>query len=144
MLFRSNPSFTPQVGATRKVPQWTFLGRLFNDVILADHEAQSASSASTKTSMVQRILLGAAAALSLIALTGFTVSFFNNRTLENDALDAARGIASVNITDPNALVDKASLEKLETLRQTLQNLDQYKVEGAPYKLRMGQIGRAHV
>jgi type VI secretion system protein ImpL len=134
---QNNPSFTPQIGATRKVPQWTFLGRLFNDVILADHEAQSASSASTKTSMAQRILLGAAAGLSLIALTAFTVSFFNNRTLENDALEAARGIASVNITDPNALVDKASLEKLETLRQTLQNLDQYKVEGAPYKLRMG-------
>lgn len=134
---QNNPSFTPQVGATRKVPQWTFLGRLFNDVILADHEAQSASSASTKTSMVQRILLGAAAAISLLALTAFTVSFFGNRTLENDALEAARGIASVNITDPNALVDKASLEKLETLRQTLQNLDQYKVDGAPYKLRMG-------
>jgi type VI secretion system protein ImpL len=130
-------SFTPQVGATRKVPQWTFLGRLFNDVILAEHEAQTASSASTKTSMAQRILLGAAAALSLIALTAFTVSFFGNRTLENDALEAARGIASVNITDPNALPDKASLEKLESLRKTLQTLDGYKTEGAPYKLRMG-------
>ncbi|MBI2690260.1 MAG: hypothetical protein HYX27_28470 [Acidobacteria bacterium] len=133
----SNPSMTPQVGATRKVPQWTFLGRLFNDVILADHEAQTASSASTKTSTAQRILLGIAAALSLLALAGFTVSFFGNRTLENDALEAARGIASVNITDPNALPDKASLEKLETLRQTLETLDGYKTAGAPYKLRMG-------
>ncbi len=131
------PSMTPQVGATRKVPQWTFLGRLFNDVILADHEAQSASSSSTKTSMAQRILLGTAAALALLVLTGFTVSYFGNRTLENDALDAARGIASVNITDPAALPSKDSLEKLETLRQTLETLDGYKTNGAPYKLRMG-------
>ena len=136
-MAQQNPSFTPQVGATRKVPQWTFLGRLFNDVILADHEAQTASSSSTKTSMAQRILLGVAAALSLIALVAFTVSFFGNRTLENNALDAARGIASVNITDPNALPDKPSLEKLETLRQTLETLDGYKTNGAPYKLRMG-------
>lgn len=134
---QQNPSFTPQVGATRKVPQWTFLGRLFNDVILADSEAQVASSSSTKTSMMQRILLGVATFLGLLALLGFTVSYFGNRTLENDALDAARGIASVNITDPNALPDRASLEKLETLRQTLQTLDGYKTEGAPYKLRMG-------
>ena len=134
---QGGPSFTPQVGATRKVPQWTFLGRLFNDVILNDREAQVASSSSTKTSMVQRILLGVAAALALFALLGFTVSYFGNRTLENDALDNARGIASVNITDPNALPDKASLEKLEALRQTLENLDNYKVNGAPYKLRMG-------
>jgi len=134
---QGGPSFTPQIGATRKVPQWTFLGRLFNDVILADHEAQVASSSSTKTSMLQRILLGVAALLSLFALIGFTISYFGNRTLENDALDNARGIASVNITDANALPDKASLEKLEALRQTLQTLDGYKVEGAPYKLRMG-------
>lgn len=136
-MAQQGPSFTPQVGATRKVPQWTFLGRLFNDVILADHEAQVASSSSTKTSMAQRILLGVAAALSLLALVGFTVSYFGNRTLENDALDAARGIASVNVTDPSALPDKASLEKLETLRQTLETLDGYKGNGAPYKLRMG-------
>ncbi|MFN0101742.1 MAG: ImcF-related family protein [Bryobacteraceae bacterium] len=136
-MAQQNPSFTPQVGATRKVPQWTFLGRLFNDVILADHEAQVASSSSTKTSMAQRILLGAAAALSLLALAGFTVSYFGNRGLENNALEAARGISSVNNTDPKALPDKASLEKLETLRQTLETLDGYKTAGAPYKLRMG-------
>ena len=78
---QGGPSFTPQVGATRKVPQWTFLGRLFNDVILNDHEAQVASSSSTKTSMVQRILLGVAALFSLFALLGFTISYFGNRTL---------------------------------------------------------------
>lgn len=134
---QSGPSLTPQVGATRKVPQWTFLGRLFNDIVLADQEAQTASASSTKTSMVQRILLGTAAVLALLALAGFTVSYFGNRTLENDALEAARGIQSVNATDPNALPDRASLEKLETLRQTLETLDRYKVDGAPYKLRMG-------
>jgi type VI secretion system protein ImpL len=128
---------TPQVGATRKVPQWTFLGRLFNDVLLGDKDALMASSASTKTSMAQRVLLATAAALGLIALTGFTVSYFGNRTLENDAIEAAKGMASVNAADPSALPEVAALEKLETLRGTLQTLDGYRVNGAPYSLRWG-------
>jgi type VI secretion system protein ImpL len=128
---------TPQVGATRKVPQWTFLGRLFNDVLLGDKDALMASSASTKTSMAQRILLATAAVVGLVALTGFTVSYFGNRTLENDAIEAAKGMASVNATDPAALPEVAALEKLETLRGTLQTLDGYRVNGAPYSLRWG-------
>jgi type VI secretion system protein ImpL len=128
---------TPQVGATRKVPQWTFLGRLFNDVLLGDKDALMASSASTKTSTAQRILLATAAAVGLVALTGFTVSYFGNRTLENDAIEAAKGMASVNAADPAALPELSALEKLETLRGTLQTLDGYRVNGAPYSLRWG-------
>jgi type VI secretion system protein ImpL len=136
-LGQQGPQMTPQIGATRKVPQWTFLGRLFNDIILGDQEAQAASTASTKTSMAQRLLLGAVALISLLALAGFTVSFLGNRNLENEALEAARGISSVNVTDPNALVDKPSLEKLETLRKNLQTLDQYKKNGAPLGMTFG-------
>ncbi|MFN9461223.1 MAG: type VI secretion protein IcmF/TssM N-terminal domain-containing protein, partial [Acidobacteriota bacterium] len=128
---------TPQVGATRKVPQWTFLGRLFNDVLLGDQDALMASSASTKTSMAQRILLATAAVLGLAAFTGFTVSYVGNRALESDALEAAKGMASVNATDPAALPEAAALEKLETLRGTLETLDGYRVNGAPYRLRWG-------
>ncbi|MBM3752983.1 MAG: hypothetical protein FJW38_03285 [Acidobacteria bacterium] len=131
------PQLTPQIGATKKVPQWPFLGRLFNDVILSDAEAQRASAASTKTSMAQRVIFGAVAALALIYAILATVSFAGNRTLENGAIENAKGIAGVNITDPNALVDSASLAKLEALRVTLAQLDQYKTEGAPWKLRWG-------
>ncbi|MBM3788030.1 MAG: hypothetical protein FJW30_27100, partial [Acidobacteria bacterium] len=128
---------TPNVGATKRVPQWPFLGRLFNDVILGDTEAQTASTASTKTSMAQRILLGTAAGLALIYAILATVSFIGNRGLENSAIENAKSITGVNITDPNALVDSASLGKLEALRQTLQQLDEYKTGGAPWTLRWG-------
>jgi type VI secretion system protein ImpL len=137
LMAQGAPGGTPTVGATRKVPQWTFLGRLFNDVLLGDKDALMASSSSTKTSMLQRILLATAAVVGLIGLTGFTVSYFGNRSLENGAIDAARGMASVNAADPNALPEVAALEKLEVLRATLQSLDEYKTNGAPYSLRWG-------
>jgi type VI secretion system protein ImpL len=137
IMGQQNPAFTPQVGATKKVPQWTFLGRLFHNILLGDQEAQAASSASTKVSKARRALLAAAAVLLLAAAAAFTISFAGNRTLENDALDAARGIAGVNVTDANALPSQDSLEKLETLRQTLETLDGYKTAGAPYRLRWG-------
>ncbi len=137
LMAQGAPGGTPTVGATRKVPQWTFLGRLFNDILLGDKDALMASSSSTKTSMAQRILLATAAVLGLGALIGFTVSYFNNRSLENNAIEAARGMASVNAADPAALPEVSALEKLEVLRGTLQTLDGYRVNGSPYSYRWG-------
>src|ERR1022692_2958446 len=76
------PQVAPQVGATRKVPQWLFLSHLFNDVLLADSAAMGASGASVKTGSARRALFLAAAVLCLILAIAFTVSFFNNRGLE--------------------------------------------------------------
>jgi type VI secretion system protein ImpL len=76
----------------RKVPQWIFLGHLFSDLILRDENALGASGSSTKTSMLHRVLLVSAAALCLLFAIGFTVSFFGNRALETQVLDAARAI----------------------------------------------------
>jgi type VI secretion system protein ImpL len=123
-------------GGSRKVPQWMFLARLFNDVILGDRDGMAASGASTKTSAARRVLLIAAAALSLIALTGFTVSFFGNRSLVNTAMDAAKGMG---VVDPAGagVANVESLRKLETLRQSLEQLTGYERDGAPWSLRWG-------
>ena len=123
-------------GGTRKVPQWVFLTRLFNDVILGDRDALSASTSSTKTSAARRVLLSVAAAFSLIALTGFTVSFFGNRSLVNTAMDAAKGIGTVDPAGAS-VANVEPLRKLETLRQSLDRLSIYESEGAPWCLRWG-------
>ncbi len=77
----------------RRVPQWLFLGHLFNRVLLADRVALGASFASTKTSLLRRICLGLAAALCLVLTIGFTVSYARNRALESHVREAVAGIS---------------------------------------------------
>lgn len=125
---------TPAGAGSRKVPQWLFLSQLFTDVIQRDKAALGASGSSTKTSTLQRILLVAAAVLFLIAAVGFTVSFFGNRALENEVLEAARGIPPGEAGGMN-LPTQDALMKLETLRASLAKLTDYEENGAPFGLR---------
>jgi type VI secretion system protein ImpL len=125
---------TPAAVGSRKVPQWLFLSRLFAGVIQNDKAALSASGSSTKSSTLQRALLAAAAVLFLIFAIGFTVSFFGNRALENEVLEAARGIPAGEAGGMN-LPTQDALQKLETLRQSLAKLTDYEENGAPVGLR---------
>jgi type VI secretion system protein ImpL len=127
-------AMTSAATGTRKVPQWLFLSHLFAGVIMRDKDALGASGSSTKTSTLQRILLAAAALVCLILAIGFTVSFFGNRALENQALEAARGIPAGEAGGMN-LPTQDALQKLETLRQSLVKLTDYKENGAPMGLR---------
>jgi type VI secretion system protein ImpL len=130
------PPAAPQVGATRKVPQWLFLSHLFNDVLLADSAAMGASGSSVKTGSARRALFLAAAVLCLLLSIAFTVSFFRNRGLETQARDAAIGISSAELPGQE-LASVDSLRKLEALRQSLETLVQYRHEGAPWSYRWG-------
>jgi type VI secretion system protein ImpL len=126
----------PQVGATRKVPQWLFLSHLFNDVLLADSAAMGASGTSVKAGSLRRILFAAAAVICVLLAIVFTVSFFNNRSLEGQARDAAVGISAGESSGSN-LASVEALRKLETLRQSLETLVTYRRDGAPWSYRWG-------
>ncbi len=126
----------PGGGAGRRVPQWLFLGHLFNDVVLADANARAASGSSTKTSLVKRILLASAAGLLLIYSGLLIWSYFGNRDLEQVALKASRGIPAGEGAG-GAVPGIDSLQKLETVRQSLAKLTAYERDGAPLGLRFG-------
>ena len=51
--------------ARRRVPQWLFLGHLFNNVVLRDRAAMGASGQSIRTELMRRILAVSAAGLCL-------------------------------------------------------------------------------
>ncbi|MGA3187201.1 MAG: ImcF-related family protein [Bryobacteraceae bacterium] len=123
-------------GAGKKVPQWLFLGHLFNDVVLADANARAASGSSTKTSLLKRVMLGSAAALCLIYSCLLLWSYFENRELEQGVLTAARGIPAGDGAG-GAVPGIDSLQRLETVRQTLANLTKWDHDGAPLRLRFG-------
>ncbi len=127
------PSAQSAAGA-HKVPQWLFLSQLFAEVIQRDETALGASGSSTKASTLQRALLAAAAVLFLVFAVGFTISFFGNRALEKEVLNAAQGIPAseaggMSLPSPDAL------QKLDALREVLVRLTDYQEHGAPFGLR---------
>ncbi len=129
------PAPTPSRGAKR-VPQWCFIGHLFNDVVLEDKVAMGASGATVQANTLRRVLLGSAAALCLMLTVGLLVSYGNNKDLESGALQAAAGIPAVEVTGTN-IAPLDALQRLETLRQQLVVLTGYENDGAPWSLRWG-------
>ena len=130
-------SVAQPAGASRRVPQWVFLGHLFNNIILGRHgrhvgqriERQGERAAARLADCgvggmpgVRRVLCG------LVDL--------GNRSLEQDALTAAQSIPAQDVK-AGALPTLGSLQQLENLRQSLEKLDGYQTDGPPYRLRWG-------
>ncbi|HUB32261.1 MAG TPA: type VI secretion protein IcmF/TssM N-terminal domain-containing protein, partial [Bryobacteraceae bacterium] len=133
---RGGQAPAPQrVVGTRKVPQWLFLGHFFSDLLLADPVAKSAAGGSARASMPRCVLLGAAAALCLFYSIALAISYGNNRALANRVISASQGIAAADTSAGVASLD--SLQRLESLRQTLATLGDYKLNGAPWGDRWG-------
>ncbi|MFB3815811.1 MAG: ImcF-related family protein [Terriglobales bacterium] len=124
------------IAAQKKVPQWVFLTHLFNDVILKDRAAMGASGFSSKVSGMRRVLLGAAAVVCLMLAVLFAVSFVENRSLESEVTTAARQLGTLQLA-PGQFPAIEDLRRLEALRQTVQRLNEYARDGAPWHMRWG-------
>jgi type VI secretion system protein ImpL len=125
----------PGGGAVRRVPQWLFLGHLFNDVVLADTNARAASGSSTRTSLVKRIALASAAAILLIYCGLLTWSYFGNRGLEQAVVTAVRAIPPGEGAG-GAVPGIDSLQNLDQLRSTLADLTAW-AGSTPFRLSFG-------
>jgi type VI secretion system protein ImpL len=130
------PAGAKRIVGTRKVPQWLFLGHLFNDILLADKTASGASTTSVKANGPRRILLTAAAALCLLYSGILVASFLQNRSLETKVRQSAAGLAALK-TESSAAPSLDSLQRLENLRQSLELLTGYSRTGAPWSYRWG-------
>jgi type VI secretion system protein ImpL len=125
-------------GRTHRVPQWLFLGHLFSDVILRDHAALGVSGQTRNREIVQRVLAAGIAGLFLTWSIGMAVSYFRNRALGTRVYDAARGIARNETGGAGQqLPSRDALERLDTLRQSVEQLSLYERDGAPWSLRWG-------
>lgn len=129
-------SASAQGPTARKVPQWVFLGHLFNSLILQDANAMAASGSSTKTSTARRLLLGTLAALCLLYSAMLVISFFGNRALEQEAIQAAQNINSSEGTGAT-IPSEDALKRLDTLRASLEKLTVYHVDRPWFRLGWG-------
>lgn len=133
---RAQAAIPARAVGSRKIPQWAFVTRLFNDVILKDHVALSASAFSTRISFLRRTFLVAAICLCAICLVGFTTSFLGNRALEADVIDAGNELPTTQLRE-GQLPTVPDLQHLERLRQSVATLARYEREGPPWRLRWG-------
>jgi len=132
----SRPDLVGSHAGVRRVPEWVFLASFFHDVLLADAAALGTSGSSARTNTVRRWLLASTAAVCLLASIAFSVSFAKNRSLESTAIGAAEGIRSLDGSG-GVLPSVDSLNRLETLRQSLEKMAKYDREGPPLSLRLG-------
>jgi type VI secretion system protein ImpL len=128
------PMQQPVRGGTRRVPQWVFLPHLFSKLLLNDESALDASRVSTNVNVLKRALLAAACCLIGLFLILATVSFFNNRALEQEVRNATSApLSGVN----SQLASVADLQTLDQLGTVLLKLDGYRKDGAPMLYRFG-------
>jgi type VI secretion system protein ImpL len=128
----ANRPLAQQMVATR-APQWTFLPRLFPEMILGDKSALSATQQTAPARLFRRILF-ASLAFVFAAYTGLlVVSYLNNAELENNIQSASQAL-SVAGTSAASLAD---LKALDRLRQSLLQLEGYAQNGPPWTYRFG-------
>jgi type VI secretion system protein ImpL len=140
-VFKPDLSGTPApvpaaVAGGRKVPEWTFLRRLFGEVVFQDRNAMAVTAGGRKVNLLRRVGLGLAALLAVLLAGAFTLSFANNRGLATDAFAAARAAEGAG-TDGGELASLDAIGRLEELRVQGERLRQYEIEGAPTGMRWG-------
>jgi type VI secretion system protein ImpL len=120
----------------RKVPRWDFLPVLLREVVLGDAEAARATQQGTRIGGARHVMLGAAIAAALLLAVAFTTSFVTNRRLARSAQARAEAIRAL---PPNALdmPNLATLQKLDSLRETVETLSDYVHNGTPWRYRWG-------
>ncbi len=128
------PVSVPRSSGPRKVPEWVFLSQLFNEVLLKDRVALSASAFSSRVSLLRRIALASVMGIALIFAIGFLTSFTGNFFLERSVKQAVDDVRAIHAT-PGQAPSVDQLQKLDRLRQQLETLATYSHEGPPWRLR---------
>jgi len=108
---------------TRKVPEWTFLPRLFSEVILSDKSALAVSTRGRNVEQCRAALLAAVAVVFFIIAGMFAFSFLQNRALEQRILGAALSLQASSDLPTGQIASTDQLKQLDTLRQMLLQLE---------------------
>jgi type VI secretion system protein ImpL len=125
----------PVRSGLRKDPQWAFLPHLFSKLLLSDKSALEVSRASTKVNLLKRVLLAGVCCCIFAFLVVLTISFVNNRDLDQ-RVSAAAAI-QVSPASPTKLASTQDMKNLDELGTLLRQLDSNRRNGAPLMYRWG-------
>jgi len=129
------PQAIPQV-VSQKIAQWSFLPRIFPQVILGDKSALANTGKTGRANLFRRILYASAAALIFIYLILLAVSYGNNSALEKQITEAANALPYTSVPQ-GRLASEQSLASLDQLRAAIVQLEDYQANGAPLMYRWG-------
>jgi type VI secretion system protein ImpL len=104
-------------------PKPVYMQRLFSDVVLADRVGAQATAARPKSPLGVKLMLATVAAIGLAAAAWLSLSFVENRTLVQDAIEASRPASA------------DSMERLSSIRDILAKLDNYAKSRPPWPAR---------
>ncbi|HTJ31318.1 MAG TPA: ImcF-related family protein [Acidobacteriaceae bacterium] len=137
-LGRATAAQQPQQPAivAQRVPQWTFLPRLFTEVVLGDKAALTASKQTAPARLFRRILYATAAFILAVYAILLVVSFFNNKGIEDRISTAARALPA---TGPGSISvpSLSDLKNLDQIRQAILQLDAYNRGESHWGYRFG-------
>jgi type VI secretion system protein ImpL len=120
-----------------RAPQWTFLPRLFPEIILGDKSALSATQQTAPARLFRRILFASLAVIFSICSLLLLVSYLNNSALEAKLLGAAQALPAVTGAVSASPPSLSDLQALDQLRLTIVQLDGYQQNGPPLSYRFG-------
>jgi len=118
-----------QRSESAEITEWLFSQPLLERVIKADRPAQGATDTSSRTDRLRAIMGAVVSGFMLILLTGMTVSFIRNRSLEKELVSAAAKIQDAR--------GGGGITAISVLQTPVANLLKYRETSPPPSMRWG-------
>jgi type VI secretion system protein ImpL len=135
MLAAAQHAAAPTPGS-RRVPDWTFLPRIFKEIILADRVAMGVTGGGARVNLLRRALLATAALVFLLLSGAFLVSWLSNRGLMREARVAVATVRQVDVAR-RGLPLQEDLLRLDSLRAVATKLRGWDTAAPPLRYRWG-------
>jgi type VI secretion system protein ImpL len=121
---------------TRRIPQWTFLPRIFSRILVRDEVAKGVTAGGARVDFLRRAGLGAAALAFLMLAGGLVLSFNGNRGLVRGGIAAVQGVEDVGRSG-DRILSQGELERLEALRVEASRIRDWQEGRRPARLGLG-------
>lgn len=122
---------------TRKIPEWSFVSRLFTEVVLGDESALKIGQQSRVRSRAGAVLMFAVAAVLLFVAGLFGFTYLQNRSLQNEVLTAARSLSGTTELSAGQLPTVDQMRQLDRLRSSLKTIESSERNGLPFYQHLG-------
>jgi type VI secretion system protein ImpL len=133
---RATAREAPATSGSRRIPQWTFLPRIFSQVMARDQVAMGITGGGARVDVLRRAGLAAAIVAFLLLSAGLVRSYVGNRALVQEAAEAVRGVQEVGLGGER-LLPREELERLDVLRARAAELRGWEEGRRPFRLGLG-------
>jgi type VI secretion system protein ImpL len=132
---KSTFSASPLHSHERRVPQWVYLDRILQRVVLMDRVAMGITSSGVGLSVLRRAAMAAAVGVLLFLGMSAVIAYRNDSALQREARLALEGVTELS-TAPAGLSSAEPLQRLDSLRAVTEKLAAFEHEGRPLRSKI--------